>query len=87
MSPGGEYVISHSGFPRAHWAPCLSPGGEYALSDPVAFPELTGPCPRPQVVKVFRRDDSHPERLSDYLDEDGIPHVGVLLEKESPMAW
>ncbi|XP_043221726.1 DNA-directed RNA polymerase I subunit RPA2-like [Amphibalanus amphitrite] len=38
------------------------------------------------VVKVFRRDDAHAERLSDYLDEDGIPHVGILLEKDSPMS-
>ena len=44
-------------------------------------------CCLSQVVKVFRRDDSHPENLSEYLDEDGIPHVGVLLQKESPLAW
>ncbi|XP_037077258.1 DNA-directed RNA polymerase I subunit RPA2-like [Pollicipes pollicipes] len=37
------------------------------------------------IVNVFRRNDVDVEGLDRFMDSDGIPHVGVLLESGSPM--
>lgn len=39
-----------------------------------------------KITSTFQRDDSSGEDLSPFLDSDGIPHVGIRLNQNSPIA-